>query len=96
MLCRLREARANCVVKFLEHHVFSVYGVPQLIICDNGQQFAGKIFQKLIDSYQVQKIGLVLDMLLNIILKKEMRKWEFNIKDWRPHFGSNYNVWFGE
>lgn len=56
VLCPMREATANCIVKFLEHQVFLVYGVPQFIICDNGQQFAGKTFKKLVDLYQVQKI----------------------------------------
>lgn len=56
LLCPMRDATANNVVKFLENQVFLIYGVPQFIICDNGSQFAGKTFKKLAETYQIQKI----------------------------------------
>lgn len=56
LLCPMRDATANNVVKFLENQMFLVYGVPQFIICDNGPQFAGKTFKKLAETYRVQKI----------------------------------------
>lgn len=56
ILCPMRDATANNVVKFLEHQIFLVYGVPQFVICDNGPQFAGKTFKKLAQTYKVQKI----------------------------------------
>lgn len=56
LLCPMRSATAVNIVRFLENQVFLVHGVPQFIICDNGQQFAGKTFKKLVDTYEVQKI----------------------------------------
>lgn len=55
LLCPMCDATAPNV-KFLEHQVFLAYGVPQYIICDNGPQFACKVFRKLTEAYQVQKI----------------------------------------
>lgn len=42
----------------MENDVFLVYGVPQIIICDNGTQFVGKVFKNLVEKYNVQKIWL--------------------------------------
>lgn len=52
----MRKATAASIVKFLENHVFLVYGVPQIVLCDNGVQFVSKEFKKLMTDYQVQKI----------------------------------------
>lgn len=52
----LRKATASAIVKFLENDVFLMFGVPQIIMCDNGPQFIGGIFQKLIERYKVQKV----------------------------------------
>lgn len=56
LLHPMRKATAQNVVKFMENAVFLTFGVPQLILCDNGTQFAGSVFKKLADQYQVQKI----------------------------------------
>lgn len=56
LLQPLRKATASSVARFLEEQVFLVYGVPQIIMCDNGRQFTGREFKKLTDSYKVQKI----------------------------------------
>lgn len=56
LLCPLRSATAGNIVKFVESSVFLIHGVPQIVICDNAQVFAGKTFKKLIDTYEVQKI----------------------------------------
>lgn len=56
LVCPMRKATAQNVVKFMENEVFLVFGVPQFILCDNGTQFAGSIFKKLAKQYQVQKI----------------------------------------
>lgn len=56
LLFPLKKATAENIVKYLENDVFLVFGVPQFILCDNGTQFAGTVFKKLIDEYKVQKI----------------------------------------
>lgn len=55
-LLPLRKATAVSICKFLENDVFLLFGVPQIIMVDNGPQFRGGVFQKLIDRYRVQKI----------------------------------------
>lgn len=52
----LRKAEARNICSYLEKEVFLKFGVPQFIICDNGTQFAGKMFKNLTDKYEVQKI----------------------------------------
>lgn len=52
----MRKAAAENITKFMENEVFPVFGVPQFIICDNGTQFAGRVFKKLTKTYEVQKI----------------------------------------
>lgn len=56
LLFPMRRAIASTIVKFMENQVFLVYGVPQFIICDNGKQFAGRVFNSLAKAYNVQKI----------------------------------------
>lgn len=56
LLHPMRKATAENIVKFIENEVFLVFGVPQFIICDNGTQFAGRVFKKLAKTYEVQKI----------------------------------------
>lgn len=56
LLHPLREANASSIVKFMENDVFLTFGVPSIIICDNGTQFAGKVFKNLALKYKVQKI----------------------------------------
>lgn len=58
LLYPLRKATASNIITFIENEVFLVYGVPQFIICDNGTQFVGKDFKKLVEKYEVQKIWL--------------------------------------
>ncbi|CAH2009085.1 unnamed protein product [Acanthoscelides obtectus] len=50
------KATSSSIVKFLENQVFLIFGVPQIIVVDNGPQFISKEFKALADSYKVQKI----------------------------------------
>lgn len=49
-----RNADAKTVVNILENEVFLVYGVPSIIIADNGSQFISKAFKDLMKSYNVR------------------------------------------
>ena len=51
----LRSSKSQYVNKGLEK-VFLEHATPQIIICDNGPQFAGHSFKKLCNDYEVQKI----------------------------------------
>lgn len=50
----LRSATASVVTDKIEEHVFLVYGVPNILICDNGAQFRSSIFGKLCNNYKVK------------------------------------------
>lgn len=54
LLHPLRDAKASHIVKFLEEQVLLVYGVPQVIACDNGTQFTANNFKKLADEYGIK------------------------------------------
>jgi hypothetical protein len=56
MVHPLRRATATSIVRFLEEQIFLIYGVPQILMCDNGPQFTSAAFKKLMDTYKVQKI----------------------------------------
>jgi RNase H-like domain found in reverse transcriptase/Reverse transcriptase (RNA-dependent DNA polymerase)/Integrase zinc binding domain/Integrase core domain len=55
ILTPLRQASAKKVVEVLEIKVFLEQRVPEIIIADNGSQFAGKEFNELLRRYQVPK-----------------------------------------
>lgn len=52
----MTKATSSNVIKFLENQVFLTFGVPQIIMCDNGVQFTSKDFKNFLDKYSVQKI----------------------------------------
>lgn len=52
----MSKATSKGIIKFLENQVFLIYGVPQIVSCDNGSQFISKEFKTLMTTYKVQKI----------------------------------------
>lgn len=50
----LRTATAKAVVRHLEDQVFLVYGVPRILLTDNGKVFIGKEMKHLVSTYGVQ------------------------------------------
>lgn len=49
----MKEATASNVVKFLREQVFHIFGVPETIHSDNGQQFLSKEFANMIGNYRI-------------------------------------------
>lgn len=49
----MREAKAESLVKFLESMVFLLFGVPEILISDNGPQFKSLLFDTLMKKYHV-------------------------------------------
>jgi len=49
----VKKITADVVVKYLETELFHVFGVPEVIISDNGSQFRSQTFKKLLDEYNV-------------------------------------------
>lgn len=52
----MRAATAVNVAKFLEKHVFHVFGIPEFVHSDNGKQFTSVLFKDLLDKYGVRHI----------------------------------------
>lgn len=53
-ICPLRTATAKTTIKFLEEGVFLLFGVPEVIISDNGSQFTSGEFAKFTKEYGVK------------------------------------------
>nr|XP_022906843.1 uncharacterized protein LOC111418530 [Onthophagus taurus] len=51
----LRQATTSAIIKHLEENVFLIFGVPEVIISDNGVQFRAKEFEKILKSYSVRQ-----------------------------------------
>lgn len=52
-LCPLRRATSKLTVNYLENEVFLLFGVPEIIISDNGSQFVSAEFKKFLAGYGV-------------------------------------------
>lgn len=55
LLHPLRKTTAPAIEKIIKEQVFLVYGAPQILACDNGVQFAGNIFKRLAEQYNVRR-----------------------------------------
>ncbi|KAF2879172.1 hypothetical protein ILUMI_26998 [Ignelater luminosus] len=54
----LRSATTKPIIKFLKKQVFSIFGVPQIVVFDNGSQFVSKEFCSFLDSVKVPNVWL--------------------------------------
>lgn len=54
LLHPMRSAAAESTVNFLKHSVFLRFGVPEVLISDNGAQLTSKIFTDFLNSYGVK------------------------------------------
>lgn len=52
----MAKATTMGVIKFLENQVFLLFGVPQIIMADNGSQFTSKPFRNFLDQYKVKNV----------------------------------------
>lgn len=50
----MRDAKTSAVTTFLENNVFLLFGVPAVVISDNGPQFRAKQFINFLNKYNVQ------------------------------------------
>lgn len=47
---------ADVVIKFLEEHLFHIFGVPEIIVSDNGTQFKANKFNDLLKKYGISHV----------------------------------------
>lgn len=52
----LRQATVCKIVSMIENEIFLLFGVPQMVLVDNGTQFKSKQFQDLMTKYSVPKL----------------------------------------
>lgn len=55
LLFPLRRATSALVSNALENGVFLIHGVPETVIADNGVQFTGSEFRRLLEKYKIPK-----------------------------------------
>lgn len=56
LLFPLRLATAKAISEVTENSVFLLFGVPQVLLCDNGTQYRSKIFQAMLSKYGVKPL----------------------------------------
>ena len=54
LLKPLRQANGASIAQFLEENVFLLFGVPQILMCDNGTEFINNRMRDLADQYGVK------------------------------------------
>ena len=54
----MRKATTAAVIQFLENNVFLLFGVPSILISDNGPQFVARAFKSFLEKYNVEHWNL--------------------------------------
>lgn len=90
----LRHGKSNLLLKFLEDNVFLTYGVPEVIISDNGPVFKSKAYLKFCNDYDVkpwksavyhaqnnpvERVNLSLGSAIRSYIGNNHRDWDKNI-----------------
>ena len=91
LLFPLRKASAKNLCSHLENSVFLLFGVPQVIICDNGVQMRSRDFDNLCNKYQVkihftplyypradpcERVNKVVKTMMACYVKENQKKWD--------------------
>lgn len=94
LLFPLRKATGAAVVQKLENEVLLIFGVPRLIICDNGPQYRCREFKKLAENYNIQikynasyhpranpteRVNRTLKTMLSMYVTDNHQTWDENI-----------------
>ncbi|XP_062556949.1 uncharacterized protein LOC134221780 [Armigeres subalbatus] len=90
-----REAKANSLAEFVENMIFRLFGVPEIILTDNGSQFVSKRFKDLLEAYHVnhwltpayhpqvnntERVNRVITTAIRATLKKDHKHWADDIQ----------------
>ncbi|KAL1138344.1 hypothetical protein AAG570_008408 [Ranatra chinensis] len=96
LLLPVRKVTGKTIVKFLKEQVFLVYGVPRVIICDNGPQYTSGEFRSFLKPYgvklsynalyhpqhnPVERINKVLRAALGSCVSQNHRTWDKNLPE---------------
>lgn len=90
-----REAKAGPLTEFVENMIFNLFGVPEILLTDNGTQFISKTFKELLQNYHVnhwltlayhpqvnntERVNRVITTAIRATLKKAHKHWADDIK----------------
>ena len=90
-----RQATAESLVNFIENSLFLLFGVPEVILSDNGSQFTAALFSQLLDRYHVthwrtpnyhpqvndtERVNRVITTAIRACIKKDHREWANNLQ----------------
>lgn len=93
-LCPLRKFTSAVITEFLEKNIFHLYGVPEIMISDNGSQFRSNEFNAFLTKYGIQhlytalyspqsnaseRVNRSIIAAIRAYLKKDHREWDVNI-----------------
>lgn len=91
---RMRSGKAKMTCQYVEEDLFHTFGVPRVIICDNGNTFVSKMFTQLLDNYKVkrqltpyyhpqanptERVNRVIGTAISAYVKDEHRRWDENV-----------------
>jgi transposase InsO family protein len=54
LLYPLRNGKVSNIIRIIEEQIFLMFGVPKVIICDNGKQFTSNQFKELLEDYNTE------------------------------------------
>lgn len=89
---RMKRATAKEICSYIENHIFLTFGVPQVMIQDNGSQFISKEFKSLLAKYSinhtwynaryhpqvnnVERANRVIGTAIRSYIKENHREWD--------------------
>lgn len=91
----LRDAKTKPLISFLENMVFLLFGVPEILISDNGVQFKSKEFEKFLSNYHVthwknanyhpannptERVNRVIGAAIRTYVKDDHKEWDRDIQ----------------
>lgn len=91
----MREAKTAQLVMFVESMIFLLFGVPEILISDNGPQFKSSLFASLLKKYKVnhwknanyhpannptERVNRVIGAAIRSYLKDEQKEWDENLQ----------------
>lgn len=100
------QATASNLIDFMEKEIFFKFGVPEVVICDNGTQFESKVFNDFLAKYRIRKLSTPLyyaqanpveatNKTLKTMIRSEILERAAQHEDWAaylPYVTMNFNT----
>lgn len=95
MIQPFREATAETLTHFVENSIFLLFGVPEVVLSDNGSQFVSKSFEGLLAKYHVshwktpsyhpqvndsERVNRVITTAIRATIKDNHKEWANNLQ----------------